>query len=103
MHHCPVPLSQGARGAPARTWSWWVLLSAPKLPDARAPQQGLSSRGSLDAQGNANAPANAEMGTFKILFCKSTPAKDSLRENSWRVKISKLNHSGSHLLVLMVG
>lgn len=43
MHHCPVPLSQGPRGAPAYIWSYWVILSAPELPDARAPQHGLSS------------------------------------------------------------
>lgn len=110
MHHCPVPLSQRSRGGPAYTWYCWVLPSAPELPDARAPEQGLSSRKCLDAQGNVNATANAQMGTFKILFCinllqipLSQPCKGLTERKQLKCHDFKLSHSGSHLVVFMMG
>lgn len=109
MHHCPVPLSQGTRGAPAHTCSCWVLLSAPELPDARAPQQACQAEDLL-VHREILMP-NTQMGTFKTLLHQPVAnqplflscAKNLQRENSWRVMISKLSHAGGRLEVFMVG
>lgn len=110
--HAPLPCSLVTE---EQGWSClhmycWVLPSAPELPDARAPQHGLSSRKCLDAQGNVNATANAQMGTFKILFCinllqipLSQPCKGLTGRKQLKCHDFKLRHSGSHLVVFMMG
>lgn len=80
------------------------------MPHARAPQQGLSSRESLVAQEMLTLLQMLKWAHLKFssasTCCKSlflSCAKDSQRENSWSVMISKLSLSGSHLVGFMAG